>query len=135
MSEKLGRLQNQVMRIILRVDRRACSQDMHNKLGLLTLYNCKRFLLFQLIFKIVNVACPEPLVAYSFKQAYTDILMIGCNFIYLNPLLVRICFSSLQQGIGTVFPKNSGKLIHRTFLRPQFLSICRTWMSLTIVVV
>ena len=46
MSEKLERLQNQAMRIILRVDRWACSQDMRNKLGLLTLYNRRRFIRF-----------------------------------------------------------------------------------------
>ena len=65
MSEKLERLQNQEMRTILRVDRRACSQDMCKKLGLLTLYNRRRFLHFQLIFKIMNnVTCPESLVSY-----------------------------------------------------------------------
>jgi hypothetical protein len=65
MSDKIERLQNQAMRTILRVDRRTCSQDMRNKLGLLTLYNRRRFLRFQLIFKIVNnFRCPEPLVSY-----------------------------------------------------------------------
>ena len=65
MSDKIERLQNKAMRTMLRADRRTCSQDMRNKLSLLTLHNRRRFLRFQLIFKIVNnFKCPEQLVSY-----------------------------------------------------------------------
>ena len=53
------------MRCILKADRTTCSQAMRNKLGLLSLYNRRRFHRFILIFKIVqNQQCPEKLVAY-----------------------------------------------------------------------
>ena len=65
MSDKIERLQNKAMRTMLRADRRTCSQDMRNILSLLTLHNRRRFLRFQLIFKIVNnFKCPEQLVSY-----------------------------------------------------------------------
>ena len=97
------------------MDRRACSQDMRNKLGLLTLYNRTRFLRFLLIIKIVNnVTWPEYHTYLLVKASIIDILGIERYFIYLrqNSPPVRVRFSSLQQGIGTVFPKNSGKLVH-----------------------
>ena len=53
-SDKIEKLQNRVMRIILKTDRKSCSQDMRSKLGLLSLYNCRRFLRFQLSYRIVN---------------------------------------------------------------------------------
>lgn len=63
MSDKIETLQNQAMRTILKLDRRTCLQEMRNKLSLLTLHNRRRFLHFQLIFKIVNdYKCPEQLV-------------------------------------------------------------------------
>lgn len=69
-SDKIERLQNQAMRIILRVDRRSCSQDIRNKLGLLTLQNRRRFLHFQLMFKIINnLNCPEQLISYLPSRA------------------------------------------------------------------
>ena len=61
-SDKVEKLQNWSMRIILKTDRRSCSQDMRSKLGLLSLYNHRRF---QLSYRTVNnVMCPEQLVSY-----------------------------------------------------------------------
>ena len=54
LSDKLERLQNQAMRVLLRANRTTCSQYMRNTLGLLTLYNRRRFLRFVFIFKTVN---------------------------------------------------------------------------------
>ena len=61
--DKTEKLQNRAMRIILKTDRRSCSQDMRSKLGLLSLYNRRRFLRFQLSYRIVNttVMCPKQL--------------------------------------------------------------------------
>ena len=62
LSEKLERLQNQALRIILRKDRKTCSQTLRDKLELLTLYNRRHCLRFVLIFKIVNnLNCPKQL--------------------------------------------------------------------------
>ena len=63
--DKIKKLQNRAMRIILKTDRRSCSQDMRSKLGLLSLYNRRRFLRFQLSYRIVNnFMCPEQLISY-----------------------------------------------------------------------
>jgi len=43
-SRRLERLQNQAMRIILAANRRTCSQDMRNRLYLLSLDSRRRFL-------------------------------------------------------------------------------------------
>jgi hypothetical protein len=62
LSDKLERLQNQSLRIILCKNRKTCSQILRDKLGVLTLYNRRRFLRFLLIFKIVNnINCPTQL--------------------------------------------------------------------------
>ena len=64
-SDKIEKLQNRAMRIILKTDRRSCSQDMRSKLGLLQLYNRRHFLRFRLSYRMVNnVMCPEQLVSY-----------------------------------------------------------------------
>ena len=46
----IERLQNQAMRSILRAKRQTCTQTMRDNLGLLTLYNRRRFLRFVLVF-------------------------------------------------------------------------------------
>ena len=65
MIDTLERLQNQVMRTILKANRTSCTQSMRFKLGLLTLKNRRRFLRFQLVYKIVNdYNCPNQLKGY-----------------------------------------------------------------------
>ena len=55
LSDKLERLQNQTRRVIMRANRTTYIQYMRNTLGLVTLYNRRRwFLRFVFIFKIVN---------------------------------------------------------------------------------
>ena len=69
-SDKLERLQDQAMRVILRANRTTCTQYMRNTLGLLTLYNRRRFLRFVFIFKIVNNQdCPKQLEGYLTSRA------------------------------------------------------------------
>ena len=70
LSDKLERLQNQAMRVILRANRTTCTQYMRNILGLLTLYNRRRFLRFFFIFKILNNQnCPKQLEGYLTSRA------------------------------------------------------------------
>ena len=70
LSDKLKRLQNQAMRVILRGNRTTCTQYMRNALGLLTLYNRRRFLRFVFIFKIVNNQnCSKQLEGYLTSRA------------------------------------------------------------------
>ena len=70
LSDKLERLQSQVMRVILRANRTTCTQYMRNILGLLTLYNRRVFLRFVSIFKIVNNQnCPKQLEGYLTSRA------------------------------------------------------------------
>jgi len=69
-SRRLERLQNQAMHIILAANHRTCSQDMHNRLYLLSLDSRRRFLKLQLAFKIVhNVHCPHQLEGYLVKRS------------------------------------------------------------------
>ena len=65
MRDNLERLQNQVMLTILKADRTSCTQSMRSELGLLTLKNRRRFLRFQLVYKIINdYNCPNQLKGY-----------------------------------------------------------------------
>ena len=65
LSDKLKRLQNRTMRVILGANRTTCTHFMRNTLGLLTLYNRRRFLRFVFIFKILNNQdCPKQLEGY-----------------------------------------------------------------------
>jgi len=58
------------MRIILAVNRRTCSQDMRNRLYLLSLDSRQWFLKLQLAFKIVhNVHCLHQLEGYLVKMS------------------------------------------------------------------
>ena len=66
LSDKLEQLQNQAMRVILRANRTTCTQYMRNTLGLLTLYNRRRFLRFVFTFEIVNNQnCPKQLEGFQ----------------------------------------------------------------------
>ena len=68
--DKLERLQNQAMRIILRAKKDTRTQYMRNTPGLLTLYNRRRFLRFVSIFTIVNNQnCPKQLEGYLTSRA------------------------------------------------------------------
>ena len=61
----LERLQSKVMRIILRTNHLTCTQSMRDRLGLLTLFNRRRYLRLQLAYKIVNdYHCPRQLQGY-----------------------------------------------------------------------
>ena len=65
MIDSLEKLQNQVMRTILKANRTSCTQSMRSKLGLLTLKNRRHFLRFQLVYKIINdYNCPNQLKGY-----------------------------------------------------------------------
>ena len=64
-SDFLKRLQNKAMRIILRTNHLMCTQSMRERLGLLTLFNRRRYLRLQLVYKIVNDCyCPRQLQGY-----------------------------------------------------------------------
>ena len=53
------------MRIILRTNRLTCTQFMREKLGLLTLFNRRRYMRLQLVYRIVNdYNCPRQLQGY-----------------------------------------------------------------------
>ena len=65
MIDSLERLQNQVVCAILKANRTSCIQSMRSKLGLITLTNQRRFLRFQLVYKIINdYNCPNQLKGY-----------------------------------------------------------------------
>ena len=69
-AQRLERLQNQAMRIILCANRKTCTQEMRAKLVLLSLRNRRRFLRQQLVYKIVNnINCPHQLVNYLVKRS------------------------------------------------------------------
>ena len=64
-SDFLERMQNKAMRIILRTNHLTCTQSMRERLGLLTLFNRRRYLRLQLVYKIVNDwHCPRQLQGY-----------------------------------------------------------------------
>ena len=69
-AQRLERLQNQAMRIILSANRKACTQDMRAKLALLSLVSRGRFIRLQFVYKIVNnINCPQQLVDYLVKRS------------------------------------------------------------------
>ena len=64
-SEFLERLQNKAMRIILRTNHLTCTQFIREKLGLLTLFNRRRYMRLQLVYGIVNdYNCPRQRQGY-----------------------------------------------------------------------
>ena len=65
----LERLRNQAMRIILRANRKTCTQFMRLKLTLLSLSSRRRFMRLQLAYKIFNdIDCPRQLTGYLVKR-------------------------------------------------------------------
>ena len=68
-AQRLERLQNQAMRIILSANRKARIQDMRAKLAL-SLVTRGRFIRLQFVYKIVNnINCPQQLVDYLVKRS------------------------------------------------------------------
>ena len=64
-SDFLERLQNKAMQIILRTNHLTCTQSMRETLGQLTLSNRRRYLRWQLVYKIVNdYHCPRQLQGF-----------------------------------------------------------------------
>ena len=64
-SDFFERLQSKAMRIILRTNHLTCTQSMRERLGLLTLFNRRRYLRLQLVYKIVDdYHCPRQLQGY-----------------------------------------------------------------------
>ena len=71
-SQRLERLQNQAMRIILSANRKTCTQEMRTKLGLLSLNSRRRFIRLQLVHKIIhNIDCPRQLTGYFSRRSET----------------------------------------------------------------
>ena len=78
MSDKLERLQNQALRSILKKDKKTCTQWLREKCHLLSLKNRRRFLRFQLVFKIVKCHnCPEHLENYIATRASLQLRSLG----------------------------------------------------------
>ena len=98
--DKLERLQNQAMRVILRA-----KKDTRTP-GLLTLYNRRRFLRFVSIFTIVNNQnCPKQLTSRAELQ--TEI----CETKALSTSSERKTFKLLVQVTGPHSLQNLGKLL------------------------
>ena len=65
LSNRVEKIQNKAMRTILCANRTTCTQEMRNRLGLLTLHSRRRFLRNILVFKIViNMDIPKYLNNY-----------------------------------------------------------------------
>ena len=108
--DKLERLQNQAMRVILTAKKDTRTQYMRNTPGLLTLYNRRRFLRFVSIFTIVNNPnCPKQPEGYltSRVELQTEI----CETKELSTSSERKTFKLLVQVTGTHSLQNLGKLL------------------------
>ena len=108
--DKLERLQNQAMRVILRAKKDTRTQYMRNTPGLLTLYNRRRFLRFVSIFTIVNNQnCPKQLEGYLTSRAelQTEI----CETKALSTSSERKTFKLLVKVTGTHSLQHLGKLL------------------------
>lgn len=69
-AQRLERLQNQAMRIILHADRKTCTQEMRAKLQLLSLHSRRLFIKLQYVYKIINnINCPKQLTGYLVKRS------------------------------------------------------------------
>ena len=69
-AQCLERLQNRAMRIVLHADRKTCTQKMHTKLFLLSLYSRRLFIKLQYVYKIINnINCPKQLTGYLVKRS------------------------------------------------------------------
>ena len=102
--DKLERLQNQAMRVILRAKTDTRTQYMRNTPELLRLYNRRRFLRFVSIFTIVsNQNCPKQLTSRAELQ--TEI----CETKALSTSSERKTFKLLVQVTGTHSLQNLAK--------------------------
>ena len=96
MSDKLERLQNQALRSILKKDRKTRTQWLREKCHLLSVKNRRRFLRFQLVFKIVkHQNCPEHKL-HSHKGKFTIKIIKGGSKRYFSTLLQRIRIDYLK---------------------------------------
>ena len=69
-AQRLERLQNQAMRIILHADCKTCTQEMRAKLQLLSLHSRCLFIKLQYVYKIINnINCPKHLTGYLMKRS------------------------------------------------------------------
>ena len=69
-AQRLERLQNQAMRIILHADRKTCSRKMRAKYFLLSLYSRRLFIKLQYVYKIINnINSPKQLTGYLVKRS------------------------------------------------------------------
>ena len=95
-SQRLERLQNRAMRIILSVNRKTCTQEMRTKLDLLSLE--KNFLGLQLVFKIINnINCPEQLTGYLVKRSEIRSRTLSDDtLLHVIPTKLKIDQSSFQ---------------------------------------
>ena len=110
-SDFLERLQSKAMRIIPRTNHLTCTQSMRERLGLLTLFNRRRYLRLQLVYKIVNdYHCPRQLQGYFYcdqKFAVKPLEIVG-NFISqdIKQLWGSQHLSMLLLKNGTISPRN-----------------------------
>ena len=119
-SEKIEKLQNRVMRIIFKTNRRSCSQDMHSRLGLLSLYNCRRFLHFQWSFRIVNNLCVLLVQVCIVDNSGT---IRCCTCLRLNLLCDKEPSSILLQKTGIVCRNTFGNYNHgQKFVERKLIS-------------
>ena len=110
-SDFLERLQSKAMRIILRTNHLTCTQSMRERLGLLTLFNRRRYLRLQLVYKIVNdYHCPRQLQGYFLlrSEIRRKPLEIVGNFISqdIKQLWASQHLSMLLLKNGTISPRN-----------------------------
>ena len=69
-AQRLERLQNRAMRIILHADRKTCTQKMRAELLLLSLFSRRLFIKLQYVYKIINnINCPTQLTGYLVKRS------------------------------------------------------------------
>ena len=130
MMHSLERLQNQVMCTILKANRTSWASSMRYKLWLLTLKKRRRFLRFQLVYKIINDCnCPNQLKGYlpqrqhyptftkSKYNSWTKNFSICCSkglerFTKINKINIITSFSSFKAALCSFLLK-SDELSHK----------------------
>ena len=71
LTRRVELVQNRAMRIILKEERKECTQEIRNDLYLLTFFNRRRFFRYVLSFKILNNSkCPGQLLdVFKFRSS------------------------------------------------------------------
>ena len=136
-SNKLEQLQNQAMRVILRATRATWTQYMRNTLGLLTLYNRRRFLRFVFIFKIVNNQdCPKQLEGYLTSRAEFQNRNLRnqgtLNVPQSKTSSGRKTFQIAGASVWNSFPAELRKQLVQALLNSIFLN---NWETVTLVII